>query len=538
MNRYHTPLIEVSHYAVMGKPLDNRNRAVIAPEQDTGHSLVNAVETIRLTANDGLDADRRGRLGQFMTPPPVAQLMAGMFNDLSGDIHLLDAGAGVGSLTAAFIEEAIARKRRPTAITTNAYELEPLLLTHLEQTKTLCMNACKKAGIPFSAKVFHGDFIEEATTMLRGDMFSERIQPRFNRAIINPPYHKINSSSKTRQMLRSVGIETSNLYTAFVALTIRLLEDNGELVAITPRSFCNGPYFKPFRQLLLGTMTLKHIHIFHARNKAFKGDEVLQENVIFHAVKAKTADRVLISSSNCADDPNIERRWADQHVVVNPDDPDLFIHIAAQEEDGAAALSARSLPCSLADIGLQVSTGRVVDFRATDFLKMKPSKSTAPLIYPSHFEHGFVTWPKLEGRKPNAIADNAATADLLVSNDTYVLVKRFSSKEERRRVVAAVYDPQRIKAARVGFENHLNYFHINGSGLTRNIAKGLAVFLNSTIVDQYFRQFSGHTQVNATDLRSLRYPSIEQLKRLGSRVRHKLPTQERIDALTEQVLFC
>lgn len=536
MNRYHTPLIEVSHYAVMGKPLDNR--AVIAPEQDTDLSLVNAVEVIRLTANASLDVDRRGRLGQFMTPPPVAQLMARMFNDLSGDIHLLDAGAGVGSLTAAFIEEAIARKRRPTAITTNAYELEPLLLTHLEQTKTLCKNACEKAGIPFSAKVFHGDFIEEATTMLRGDMFSERIQPRFNRAIINPPYHKINSNSKTRQILRSVGIETSNLYTAFVALTIRLLEDNGELVAITPRSFCNGPYFKPFRQLLLGTMTLKHIHIFHARNKAFKGDEVLQENVIFHAVKAKTADRVLISSSTCADDPNIERRWADQHVVVNPDDPDLFIHIAAQEEDGATALSARSLPCSLADIGLQVSTGRVVDFRATDFLKMKPNKSTAPLIYPSHFEHGFVTWPKLEGRKPNAIADNAATADLLVPNDTYVLVKRFSSKEERRRVVAAVYDPQRIKAARVGFENHLNYFHINGSGLTKNIAKGLAVFLNSTIVDQYFRQFSGHTQVNATDLRSLRYPSIEQLKRLGSRVRHKLPTQERIDALTEQVLFC
>ncbi len=535
MNRHHTPLVEVSHSAAMGKPLDNRT--VIAPKHDAGRLLVDAVEAIRLTVNASLDADQRGKLGQFMTPTPVAQLMAAMFDDLSGDIHLLDAGAGVGSLTAALIEEATARKRRPTAITANAYELEPLLLPHLEQTKALCKNACNKAGIPFTAKVFHGDFIEEATSMLRGDLFSERIQPRFNRAILNPPYHKINSSSKTRQLLRSVGIETSNLYAAFVALAIRLLEENGELVAITPRSFCNGPYFKPFRQLLLDTMTLKHIHIFHARNKAFKGDEVLQENVIFHVVKAKTSDRVMISSSTCASDPNIERRWVDQHAVVNPDDPDLFIHIAAQEEDGATALSARSLKCSLADLGIQVSTGRVVDFRATDFLKMNPGKSTAPLIYPGHFEHGFVAWPKMEGRKPNAITDNAATADLLVPNDTYVLVKRFSSKEERRRVVAAIYDPQRIKAARVGFENHLNYFHINGSGLARHIAKGLAVFLNSTIVDQYFRQFSGHTQVNATDLRSLRYPSIDQLKRLGSRVRHKLPTQERIDVLIEQVLF-
>ncbi|MHB8471883.1 MAG: Eco57I restriction-modification methylase domain-containing protein [Gammaproteobacteria bacterium] len=535
MNRHLTLPVEASHPAAMNKPLDNR--AVIAPKRDTGRPLVDAVEALRITANAGLDADQRGKLGQFMTPSPVAQLMAAMFDDLSGDIHLLDAGAGVGSLTTAFIEVATTRKLRPAAITANAYELEPLLLPLLEQTKTLCKNACDIAGIPFSAKVFPGDFIEEATTMLRGDLFAERIQPRFNRAILNPPYHKINSSSKTRLLLRSVGIETSNLYTAFVALAVRLLEDNGELVAITPRSFCNGPYFKPFRELLLGSMTLKHIHIFHARNKAFKDNQVLQENVILHAVKAKTTGRVLISSSTCANDPNIERRWVDQHEVVNPEDPDLFIHIAAQAEDNVTALNARSLPCSLADIGIQVSTGRVVDFRAMEFLKMKPGRSTVPLIYPGHFEHGFVAWPKLEGRKPNAITDNAATANLMVPNETYVLVKRFSSKEERRRVVAAIYDPQRIKAAHVGFENHLNYFHSNGSGLAMNVAKGLAVFLNSTIVDRYFRQFSGHTQVNATDLRSLRYPSIEQLKRLGSRVRNKMSTQERIDALIEQTLF-
>lgn len=535
MNINNAPLTEVSFSIPMGKSLDNP--AVIAPKQDTGRNLVEAVEALRLTANAGLEADRRGTLGQFMTPPPVARLMAAMFEDLSGDIHLLDAGAGVGSLTTAFIEEATARKRRPSAITANAYELEPLLLSPLEQTKMLCRNACNSVGIPFSTKVFAGDFIEEATALLRGDLFADRIQPRFNRAILNPPYHKINSNSKTRLLLRSVGIETSNLYTAFVALAIRLLEDNGELVAITPRSFCNGPYFKPFRELLLGSMTLKHIHIFHSRNKAFKDDQVLQENVIFHAVKAKRTGRVLISSSNCANDPQVERRWVEQHEVVNPEDPDLFIHIAAQADDNTAALSVRALPCSLADIGIQVSTGRVVDFRARDYLKMKPGKATAPLIYPGHFEHGFVTWPKLEGRKPNAISDNAATADLMVPNETFVLVKRFSSKEERRRIVAAIYDPRHIKAARVGFENHLNYFHINGGGLTKNIAKGLTAFLNSSMVDQYFRQFSGHTQVNATDLRSLRYPSLEQLKRLGNRVRNTMPAQEQIDTMVEETVL-
>jgi adenine-specific DNA-methyltransferase len=92
--------------------------------------------------------------------------------------------------------------------------------------------------------------------------------------------------------------------------------------------------------------------------------------------------------------------------------------------------------------------------------------------------------------------------ELLVPKGTYVLVKRFTSKEESRRVVAAVYAPERIDAEQVGFENHLNYFHRKGGGLPVTLAKGLAAFLNSTLVDLFFRQFSGHTQVNATDLRN------------------------------------
>jgi len=537
MGRKNTLTRHTAHSPVMGHTLDTHTAVTPAAKQAKEIALVDQVEAIRRLAASALDEDQRARMGQFMTPAPVARLMASMFEDLTGNLHLLDAGAGVGSLTAAFVEEACGRKPKPDSITVNAYELAPLLVSYLEKTQPLCREACRRAGVRFSAKVFAEDFIEQASYLLKGDLFAERIQPRFNRAILNPPYRKIHSESRERKLLREVGIETSNLYTAFVALAIELLEDGGELVAITPRSFCNGPYFKPFRKLLLDTMTIKHIHIFHARNKAFKEDAVLQENIIFHAVKARVTDRLIISSSTCAEDTHIMRRTASQREVVNPNDSDRVIHIATTEEEGSVALKARSLPCSLEDLGIAVSTGRVVDFRAEAYIREKPGKSTAPLIYPGHFEDGFIAWPKVNGRKANALVDNQATADLLVPSGTYVLVKRFTAKEERRRVVAAIYDPERIRTERVGFENHLNYYHINGDGVARNIAKGLALFLNSTLVDQYFRQFSGHTQINATDLRSLRYPSIEQLKRLGSRVRNKMPDQARIDAIIEDVLF-
>ena len=500
-------------------------------------NLVDQVEALRLTANDGLDAARRGAMGQFMTPAPTARLMARLFEDLSGDIRLLDAGAGVGSLTAASVEEACNRPLAPRSITANTYELEDVLVEPLKATHRLCAQACAQAGIAYTGQVYPGDFIETVTEQIRDDLFSPRIEPQFNRVILNPPYKKINSQSKTRKLLSSAGIETTNLYAAFVALSVQLLEAGGELVAITPRSFCNGPYFRPFRELLFEALTLKNVHIFHARNRAFRGDDVLQENIIFHGVKAKTRDRVVISSSTCAEDPNVIQYAAEQETVCNPNDPDRVIHILVSQQDTELAARARSLPCTLADLGIQVSTGRVVDFRAREFLRAEPGADSVPLIYPCHFKDGFVEWPNGNTRKPNALADGAATAELRVPSGIYVLTRRFSAKEERRRVVAVIHEPQRVEAASVGFENHLNYFHTRGNGLTRVLARGLTLFLNSTLVDQYFRQFNGHTQVNATDLRSLRYPCPEQLRALGRRFRTRMPDQGRIDAIIETTLF-
>ena len=67
----------------------------------------------------------------------------------------------------------------------------------------------------------------------------------------------------------------------------------------------------------------------------------------------------------------------------------------------------------------------------------------------------------------------------------------------------------------LGFENHLNVFHEDKRGLPEDLAHGLAAFLNTTAVDENFRRFNGHTQVNATDLRLMKYPSRKALIGLG-----------------------
>jgi len=489
------------------------------------------------TPASSADLDKQHELGQFLTPNPVAEFMASLFEIHQREVHLLDAGAGAGALSAALIGRLCREPRKPKRISITAYEIDAAQIEPLRARLDGCRRECERAGISFSATVLNEDFIAATVPMMRGDLFASEA-PRFNTAIINPPYRKIRSDSPTRLLLRSAGIETSNLYAGFVALVTRLLDKGGELVAITPRSFCNGPYFKPFREDFLKAMSLRRLHVFESRSAAFSGDAVLQENIIFHAVKGAPKPRqVIISSSSGEHGGTLTERAVDFREVVSPDDAEQFIHLPADDQHEQARRAMQQLSTSLPELGLSVSTGRVVDFRAKEFLREQPGHDTAPLIYPCHFNGGFVHWPKARARKPNAIASNEQTRELLVPAGIYVLVKRFTAKEERRRVVACIYDSHRIEAPLVGFENHLNYFHVTGHGLPMTLAKGLAAFLNSTVVDVYFRQFNGHTQVNATDLRSLSYPAKAELESLGRRITDPGLPQQELDSLVEDELF-
>ncbi len=500
-------------------------------------ALLAQADLTRKRTNTALDEATRASLGQYMTPGVLAKFMASMFRNLDSEIRVLDAGAGVGSLTAAFVHEALGRNPKPRTIEVTAYEIDPVMATGLREVCESCHSAARRTRTHFVGRIVERDFIEDGSSLLNAGLFRDGSSPRFNAAIMNPPYRKIGSDSRERLQLRSAGIETSNLYTAFVGLAIRLLDHGGELVAITPRSFCNGPYFRPFRRLLLDEMALLRIHVFESRNRAFQDDAVLQENIIFHAKKGARRGTVILSTSAAPGEP-VSERAVPHSVVVDPQDPNAFIHLATTCEETSIAERMATLPCGLGDLGITVSTGRVVDFRARDFLRDDPGSNTVPLIYPTHFNNGFVAWPKFGGRKANALADERATRGMMVPNETYVLTKRFTTKEERRRIVAVVCDPERLPAGikQLGIENHVNYFHSAGNGLSKSVAKGLAVYLNSSLVDRYFRQFNGHTQVNATDLRSIRYPRLNTLRAMGRRIGKAFPDQPGVDAIVDAEL--
>ena len=440
------------------------------------------------------EPSHRSNLGQYMTPSRVSRFMAGMFN-IEENVFLLDAGAGVGSLTTAFAARA---NDIGSQLQTEVWEIDAKMAAHLRTN-------LQNMGI--NSIIHQSDFVKDAVF----EIWSGK-QPRFTHAILNPPYRKIASSSSHRHLLRKAQIETVNLYAAFVALATLLLQDLGELVAIIPRSFCNGLYYRPFRELILNSCSIKQIHLFESRKDAFRDDKILQENVILHLKKGAQQGNVKISRSSDSELTDYFEFDTPFDRIVRPADSEQYIHIPLPTE---RPFSASEFNSSLQSLGLEISTGPVVDFRVRDYWVQQPNKGDAPLIYAHHFSGGRFEHPR-KHKKPNALVRHPHIEKLLMPAGTYVVTKRFTSKEEPRRLVAFVITARVLQEEMWGFENHLNVFHSLKRGIDDTLAIGVATFLNSTSAEDTFRSFSGHTQVNATDLRTMKYPPKNILQKMGA----------------------
>lgn len=465
------------------------------------------LDQVRLRVAGKTDPKKKAMLGQFLTPSRIARFMAEMFKPTSfKDGSLLDPGAGLGVLSVAFIERFLSGALHLDNLSVAAFEIDEAILPELESQ----LNRYKHHE-NLSYEIFNKDFINETVRRITRSSL-----PSFTHAILNPPYKKISSDSMYRHQLRLAGIETVNLYSAFVALALSLLKPGGQLVAIIPRSFCNGPYYKPFREYLLHYSIIKHIHLFHSRDSAFKDEDVLQENVIILLERNGPQEEVVISTSTDDSFSDIVFNTFPMERIVSSEDSEHFINIPMASNIPSLG-NPLEIKHSLTDLGLSVSTGPVVDFRLKEYLLSMPEPFSVPLLYPGHLNNQMTTWP-IEGfKKANAILRNDVTEKWLFPNGYYCLVKRFSSKEEHHRIVATAITPESFQSDVLGFENHLNVIHHNKQGLPANVAFGLAAYLNSSAVDDYFRLFSGHTQVNATDLRRLKFPSFETIQCLGDK---------------------
>jgi len=448
-----------------------------------------------------IEGKHKKAFGQYYTPVKIAHFMASLFPKTARDhVKILDPGAGIGILACSLIERIKTEQWPLDHLDVDAFDID------FNVTESLLANLKNAAkDIPASLLVSNENFIENACQPV---LFADHKQ--YTHVIMNPPYSKINAKSKERLLLRSIGVETGNLYSGFLAAAIHLTVRFGHIVAIIPRSFCNGAYFQPFRKYLLKNCSIKQIHLFESRKDAFKEESVLQENVIIHLQKGVSQEQVLVTYSNKSDFSKIKSQYYPFKDIVDPSDASNVISIPVPGIKVEGPVFTPNLP----NLGVTVSTGPIVDFRMQELLEEDFIDGSFPLLYPSHQKDFVLDWPKT-GKKPNAIKDNPIVTKQLFPTGNYVIVKRFSSKEEKRRIVASVITEESFPTKFFTAENHLNIFHSNRHGIKKEIAYGLFVYLNTTYADEQFRLFSGHTQVNATDLKNFPYPSSDVLEAMG-----------------------
>ncbi|WP_404311525.1 Eco57I restriction-modification methylase domain-containing protein [Agrococcus terreus] len=473
-------------------------------------NLLDRAEARRRDALAELNPDEQAAFGQYFTPVQAARIIAGLARLPVGEsASILDPGAGTGILTAALVQRL--REARPDLrIAIVAVELDTSLHAALRET----LDDMESLG-GITTQLLDADFLAWAL----------ETEQRFDLVIQNPPYAKLRTGSEAQVRLRASGIDVPNVYAAFMALGLRLLRHGGQQVAITPRSWMNGTYYSAFRREFVQAAGIDSMHTFESRSKVFGDTGVLQEAIVVSATVGQTPHTVVVHTSHDHREDATSRTVSYEDVVTAD-----FIHVPATEKDAeAVAWMTSHATHTLAELGLTVSTGRVVDFRSRDMLHHESVPGGYPMVSATHVRGGVTRHP-VGAKKPEWFhTDPITAAKLLVPGGTYVLIKRFSAKEERRRVVAAVWQSSRPAA----FDNKLNFIHQGGQGLDEQVARGLAVYLNSSRLDDYFRVFSGHTQVNATDLRQMRFPSLAQLRELA----HADTTdQASIDAATEAAL--
>lgn len=488
-----------------------------------------AAQAARDYAAKTTETSRRDR-GQVFTPAAVARLIARAAGEIPRRVRLLDPGAGTGTLTAAFCDR-VAALTSPRVVAATLFESDPHVLAALEAVLRACRERLAARGHRFDYVVRAADFLASDEAAPRGGtLFDAPAVEPFDVVVMNPPYLKLSGASQAARDMADVVHGQPNAYALFMAAAADLLAPGGRLAAITPRSFCNGLYFRAFRRKFFADVAPTALHLFESRRAAFAESDVLQESLISTFAPSATAPAaVAVSSSEGPDDAvDAVALEVPRAVVLDPLDADCVLRVPTSMADLAAMRAVEAFGAKFSERGLTVSTGPVVAFRSADALFERDGRGRCPLITIHNVKPFATAWPAPRAGRPQYADPERLPAGSVLRDENVVLLRRFSAKEEARRLTAAPFlaGVDADGAACAAFENHVNVVRGADRPLSRDETLGLCACLNSRLLDRYFRVLSGNTQVNATELRTMPFPDRAALAAIG-RAYAEAPAAER-----------
>jgi len=462
--------------------------------------------------------------GQFFTPIDIASLM-GSYSEFDGNsVRILDPGCGSAVLSCALVEHLANTNKKLKAIELVAYETDSELIPVSQQALSYLEEWGADKEISIETKLHTEDFILHNADCLKetGNLFSHPVE-LFDIVISNPPYFKLSINDKRAIAAKVIVNGHPNIYAIFMALSAKLLKENGELIFITPRSYASGSYFKIFRKYFFKLIDLDKVHLFASRKDTFSRDKVLQETVIIKGTKrSQPKTYVTISSSGGLKDlqtPLIKTFPKKDIIDLNSNEKILYLPTTDYEEEVLEIF--KNWKGNLAKYNINISTGPVVAFRSRDYLRDNFENGTeqlAPLFWLHNVKQMTLEWPIIKPKKEQYINIEEKSMSLLIPNKNYILLRRFSSKDDKNRLIAAPYFCNFIKSEFIGVENKVNYIYRPNGHLERNEVIGLCALLNSRLFDAYFRIFNGNVNVSATELRDISLPPLATIQEIGDTI--------------------
>jgi adenine-specific DNA-methyltransferase len=465
--------------------------------------------------------------GQFFTPVEIAQFMGGLADTNKTQIDILDPGCGTGILTCALVENVITQNPRIEKINLVAYETDSSLIFLSEKSLSYLKEWLNAQGVLFKYIICVHDFILDNYTRFdtSPNAFSDNNKQNFDFIISNPPYFKLSKDDERVKASQIIIDGQPNIYSIFLALATQLLKADGEMIFIVPRSFTSGRYFNLFRNYFFRKVQLDYIHLFDSRKDTFLRDNVLQETLILKASKKKETEKDSeIIVSTCS---GLQDIWqSKQKVYLQKDLIDLkskekIVHLPTNTKDEAIIELFKGWTGSLNKYNIQISTGPVVAYRTMDFIREMYENgivSLAPLYWLHNVTKMEITYPSYRPNKGQYIQICDQTMPYLISNKNYIFLRRFSSKDDRSRLIAAPYFSLPDSPRVIGIENKLNYIYRPKGYLDRTEVMGVAALLNSNLFDAYFRTFNGNVNVSATELRAMPLPPLNTIKAIGEKL--------------------
>lgn len=470
---------------------------------------------------------QRKKYGQFFTSKETASFMAELFDVPTNktQLHILDAGAGSGILSAALIER-LQTISHIQYIHLVCYENDSQII---ELLKTNLQWVCTHSVPKVDYEIREDNYILSQTLEYNGMLGANPTPLKYDMVIGNPPYMKIAKDAPEAKAMPDVCYGAPNLYFLFASMGMFNLRLNGEMVYIIPRSWTSGAYFKKFRQKFLTEGVLEHIHLFASRDKVFENESVLQETIIIKARKTATIpDTVVITTTKDSRSfSNITTFEVPYKTAVSGED--YYVYLVTNEQEVNTLKMLNRWTNTLPNIGLKMKTGLTVDFRNKDALRDAAEDQAVPLFYSQHIQAGKVVFPI--GKEHEYIVTDQTS--LLQPNANYLFVKRFTAKEEHRRLQCGVYLAKKYPNYRkISTQNKINF--IGGlKELSECLVYGLYVLFNSTFYDCYYRILNGSTQVNSTEINAMPVPPLESIELMGQEL---LASRDMTESGCDQIL--